>query len=100
MRIEVFHKLTKEEATRRMKSLVDTLKEEYAGEIDHADINWGDHGADFRLKARGYTIDGTGYVTMDQVVVDLDLPFMLRMFSSKVEKPVREAIEKTLSKES
>ena len=96
MNISIQHKQTKEEAKRRMEVLIQRLKKEYGGQLQNFKEEWSDYTNKVEGSAKGYSVSGMIDVKDGVVTVDLKLPFLLKVFSSKIKSVVEEQIKKEL----
>lgn len=81
--VSVPHKLTREEAKRKVMAGVASHKERFAKMAQVEDAWTGDH-MDFKATAMGQSLTGRLDVTDDAVVVNLDLPWMLAMMAGRI----------------
>ncbi len=96
LNLVVSHKLSVDEALRRVQSLLSEVKREHADKITSLKEEWKDNTANFTLVAMGYTISGTVIVGTEQVEVDGDLPFPASIASGKISAIIRERANKLL----
>lgn len=97
LKMSVAHQLGAEEAVKRIQRFGEMLKEKYDGQFKDLEENWVDNALQFALSTFGMKVKGQMNVEDDAVNIDGDLPFAAMMFKGKIEKDVREALEKILS---
>jgi len=95
--MSVAHQLGAAEAVERIKSFATKLKEKYDGQYKDLDENWTDNLLQFGLTTMGMKLKGNMQVEDNEVQVNGDLPFAAMMFKGRIEKEVREALEKVLA---
>lgn len=97
-KVEVPHTLGQEEATNRVKSLLDHLRGRFEGAIKDMEQTWTDDDVmQFSFKTAGLTIKGTMDVQPESVIVKGDLPFAAMLFKGKIESSIREELEKCIA---
>jgi len=89
LEVKQAHELGLDEAKRRLATLADELK------ADGFTWRWQDDGARIAFEGRGAT--GTATPTASDVLVMVDLPFLLRGFSGTVEKKIAERLARALA---
>lgn len=97
MNINIQHNQTKEEAKRRVESLIQRLKKQYGGQIQNLKEEWSGYTNKIEGSAKGYSVSGTIDVKELIVNVDLKIPFLLQVFSKKIKSVVEEQIKKELA---
>lgn len=94
----ILHNLTQEEATRRAKSLLGSVKSQFAGKISDLKEEWNGSVATFSLLAMGKSVSGRLAVESSFVDISIDLPFDAILFKGEIEAKIRERIETLLAK--
>lgn len=94
--IEKKHSLGKKEAVSRLKTLVKDLAEKNSDVISSFTQNWNSGHCEFTISAMKFTFTGKVAVSEDNVLFDLEYPFLARPFKGKVETLVSEEIDKAL----
>ena len=94
--ITVPHELGQPEAARRLGGFMDAIKKKYAGQIKITEENFGESSGTFAFKTMGMTVSGQAEIGDTSVTVDCDLPFAAMMFKGRIEKEMRESLEKVL----
>ena len=97
MTIIVPHTLGQAEAARRLGSFMDAIKSKYADQIKIVEQNFGETGGTFAFKTMGMTINGRTEVRESDVLVECDLPFAAMIFKGRIEREMRESLEKVLT---
>jgi hypothetical protein len=91
------HNLPQDEATERLKRLLDFVKDAYKDKYKDLQETWGDNSLTSSFKTLGFTIKGKVDVETNQIKIDSDLPFAAMMFKGQIEKTLREQITKILA---
>ena len=81
--IVLHHELGQDEARRRISSVLDSSKRQFADRIGSATVNWTGNIADVHVTALGQTADVTVDVGPATVTLDLKLPWLLAAFAEK-----------------
>ena len=88
MKITRKHKRTQAEAKQRLIGLANTM-----GMV----LEWADEqSATGSMTYGGVTVTGAAQVTDTEVVLDVQLPRLARMFSSRIQKQVEKEMDKAL----
>ncbi len=95
--ITVPHSLSAEEATSRLKSLFETLKQRHADKMNNLEEKWEGNHLDYAFSTFGFNIAGNMDVEPSEVRVSGTLPFAAMMIKGKIEQSVREELEKALA---
>jgi hypothetical protein len=88
MRIQRKHNRTQAEAKQRLVGLANTMG---------MALEWvDDQSATGSMTYNGVTVSGAAQVTDNEVVLDVDLPRLARMFTSRIQKQVEKEMDKAL----
>ena len=88
MKIKRTHKRTQAEAKERMIALAETMGMQ---------LQWvDDQSATGSMSVNGVTVSGAARVTDTEVILDVELPRLARMFSSRIQKQVEKEMDKAL----
>jgi hypothetical protein len=88
MRIQRKHNRTQAEAKQRLIGLANTMG---------MALEWvDDQSATGSMTYNGVTVSGAAQVTDNEVVLDVDLPRLARMFTSRIQKQVEKEMDKAL----
>ncbi len=88
MKIKRTHKRTQAEAKQRLIGLANTMGLE---------LQWVDEqSATGSMSYNGVTVSGAAQVTDTEVVLDVELPRLARMFSSRIQKQVEKEMDGAL----
>ena len=89
MKIKKKHNKTQAEAKERMIALADTMG---------MDLQWVDEqSAVGSMQFNSVTITGAARVTDSHIELDVELPRLARIFSSRIEKEIERKIERALA---
>ncbi len=94
--INVPHTLGQAEAARRVAGLMDAIARKYADQIKITEQNFGETSGTFAFKTMGMTVSGKAQIEEASVGIDCDLPFAAMIFKGRIEKEIRETLEKVL----
>lgn len=82
--ITVPHKLGRQEARRRLEGAAGQIRTQLSGIATVTDEMWVGDTLTFRIAAMAQTVTGRIDVMEEQVVVELELPWMLSMLAEKL----------------
>jgi hypothetical protein len=91
------HRLSRDEATTRIKSLLQAVKQQYADRIDEVREEWGPYSLRFGFKAMGHGISGVISVGWFQVKVEGEIPHAAVPWQRTIENIIREQAQMLLS---
>jgi putative polyhydroxyalkanoate system protein len=97
MKIEIKHRLARDEAKNRISGLIDQLKREYGSQIQNLNEKWVDYTDRIEGSAKGHSISGTIDVKDQAVNIDLKLPFILKIFSGRIRSVIEDHVRKELN---
>lgn len=89
LHISLSHALGKKEALKRIKTLIKTLKADHKDMVSNVHEQWKDNTGSFGFDVFGQQVQGQLHVTDSKVIIDGQLPWMARMFASKIEATVK-----------
>jgi putative polyhydroxyalkanoate system protein len=95
--VTVPHKLSQEEAKRRISSGITDAKTRFAAMTKGVQETWEGDRMNFRLSTMGQDITGRLHVEPQQVRLEVDLPLILAMFADKLKPRIEEEGRKLLS---
>ncbi len=95
--IAVPHSLSAEEATARLKTFFDKLKERHKDKMSNLEESWAGNTLSYAFSTFGFNIKGDLNIEPNEVKVNGSLPFAAMMFKGKIEQAVREELEKALA---
>lgn len=96
MRVVLPHDLGAQEATRRISTGLDNLRQTYASKLSAADVTWNANHADLRVGAMGQMVDGSLDIGEKEVVIVLRLPWMLAALADRIAAFVQKSGSDTL----
>lgn len=82
--VSVPHRLGKEEALRRLKSGVGTIKSHLTGILSFEQEVWVDDTLEFVLRGLGQSASGRIQVLDDRVQIEVILPWLLQKFAERI----------------
>jgi putative polyhydroxyalkanoate system protein len=95
--ITIPHSLSAEEATARLKSLFDKLKQQHQDKMSNLEEKWDGNRLEYGFSTFGFNIKGDMNVEPNEIRVNGSLPFAAMMFKGKIEESVRHELEKVLA---
>ena len=96
MEIRVAHNLPIEEVKNRLKNLEEVLRKDYGNYIKSATVEFLEDKVNFNANISGFNIKGLINILQDAVIVDLDIPLMLKGFSGTIKETIKEELSKLL----
>ena len=95
--VSVSHRLSQDEALRRIQTSVAQAKTQYSDKIDDLREDWNGYVGAFQISAQNQQASGTVIVNPSDVTVQLTLPFLLSVFKSRIEFGLRDVLTKILA---
>lgn len=96
MEVIVEHQLSQEEALRRIKKLIEEMKEEHLKKAKDFKEEWANSVYKFSFSYKRFYVSGSIVAEPSRVGVNLDLPGIARLFKKKIKTAIRERLEKEL----
>ena len=97
LEISIPHKLTKEEARRRIQELLPKMKKDYGDQIKDLHEEWSDNTGSFSFSVMGFAVSGTLTVNDSSVDLDGNLPFAAAFFKGKIKSVIEEKAQQVLA---
>ncbi|NUQ65274.1 MAG: polyhydroxyalkanoic acid system family protein [Pirellulales bacterium] len=91
------HCLTEEEATQRLRTRFDELRQQHGHNLHEFHGEWNGGSLLYRFKAMGVQVSGAVNVEASQVRVDAELPMFAMMFKGKIEQEIRNELGNVLT---
>ena len=79
--VTIPHRLGRDQARRRVDRGLDHVRARIASFVSGLEYEWSDYRLDWSLRAIGQRITGRTIVEDEQVLIEIDLPLLLRMLS-------------------
>ena len=95
--ISIPHNLSAEEATSRLKTFLEKLKERHQDKVSNLEESWDNNRLNYAFSTYGFAIKGDLTAEPNEVKVNGSLPFAAMMFKGKIEQTVREELERLLA---
>ncbi len=95
--MDVSHQLGLEEALRRLRDKLESVRDQFGGQVSDFREEWCDNELAFHFSAVGMQIAGKVSVEPANVKVAADLPFAAAMFKGLIEKRVRDELDAVLA---
>jgi hypothetical protein len=97
LKVSVAHKLSQDEALRRVKAAIADAKKEYAEQVDDLQESWDGYNGTFSATAMGQRVSGSLAVNPSDVIVQGKLPLIALPFKGKFEAMIREQVAAILA---
>jgi len=97
LNMAVSHRLSQDEALRRIKTLLGETKKQFADKISNLHEEWNGNTGNFSLSAMGFPVSGTLTVKSSEVQLSGHLPFAATFFKGKIASVIRERAEALLA---
>jgi len=91
------HKLTQEEALKRIKQLLTDAKRDYADLITNLQENWDGNRGTFSFSAKGYDVSGELIVQPNSIDIHSKVPFALTLFKGMITGMITQKANELLS---
>jgi Putative polyhydroxyalkanoic acid system protein (PHA_gran_rgn) len=95
--VSVSHRLSQDEALRRIQATVAQARAQYADEIDDLQESWNGSVGAFQISAMSQQASGAVTVNPSDVTVQITLPFLALVFKSRIESGMRDELTKILA---
>jgi len=94
--ISIPHKLGATEATKRIKTLLKSIKKEYLDKVSDVEEKWKDSGGTFSFKTMGFKVFGELEVGDTSAHITGSLPFMASIFKGNIEAIIKKKARELL----
>jgi hypothetical protein len=94
---EVPHQLGTEEATERLKSFLEQVRERYQDQVKNLSGDWDNNVLTFSLTTYGFKIDGTLTVEEQLARLSGNLPVAASFFRGKIEESIAGELQRALT---
>jgi hypothetical protein len=94
--ISMPHKLTQEEARRRIQAGIADARQQFVGKMTQVEDRWTENHLEFKFAALGQPITGRLDVLPGAIHVSVDLPWLLAMLADKIKPEVEQRGRKLL----
>jgi hypothetical protein len=93
----VSHRLSQDEALRRIQAVVAQAKVQYSEKINDLRESWNGYVGTFQISAQNQQVSGTVNVNPSDVTIQSTLPFVASLFKSGIESRLRDELTKILA---
>jgi hypothetical protein len=97
--VVVSHQLGRETARQRVGQLLERTLAQYSAHLSDATGEWNGHELAFRFVASGLGVSGKLVVDETQVAVGGPLPLAAALFRGRIERMIRDELERLLASE-
>jgi hypothetical protein len=97
LNMTISHNLTQDEANKRIKTLLNDLKKQFADTISDLHEEWDGNTGTFRFSAAKLNVFGTLTVNTSQVELSGNIPLAALPFKRKIESAIKERAEALLA---
>jgi len=91
------HKLTQSEVRSRIEKGIADAQRDHAGKFSRLEHSWKENHLDFDIGVLGQSVTGAIDVNPADVVVHINLPWMLAAFADKIRPQIRAQADKLLA---
>ena len=91
------HKLTQSEVRSRIEKGIADAQRDHAGRFSRLEHNWKENHLDFDVGVLGQSVTGAVDINPADVVVHINLPWMLAAFADKIRPQIRAQADKLLA---
>ena len=91
------HKLTQAEVRSRIQKGIADAQRDHAGKFSKLEHNWNENHLNFDVGILGQTVTGAVDVNPADVVVHIELPWMLAAFADKIRPQIKAQADKMLA---
>jgi len=91
------HKLTQAEVRSRIEKGIAEAQRDHAGKFSKLKHNWQENHLDFTLGILGQSITGAVDVNPSDVIVHIDLPWLLASFADRIRPQIKAQADKLLT---
>ncbi|MFW5693422.1 MAG: polyhydroxyalkanoic acid system family protein [Thermoguttaceae bacterium] len=95
--MDVSHQLGLEEASQRLRDKLDSVRNEFGGQVSDFQEEWRENELAFGFSAVGMKIAGIVAVEPANVRVAAELPFAAAMFKGLIEQRIRDELNAVLA---
>ncbi len=97
LEMSIPHKLTREEARRRIQDLLPKMKNDYGDHIKNLHEEWNGDTGSFSFSVMGFAVSGTLTVNDSSVDLDGNLPLAASFFKGKIKSVIEEKAQEVLA---
>jgi len=94
---QVEHDLGKDEASRRLQSFVQRVRDKYQDQVKNLEAEWVENSLNFAFRTYGFNVSGVLAVTDDSAAIEGKIPFAAVAFKGKIQQSVRDELAKALA---
>jgi len=97
LNVSVPHKLSQDEALRRIKNLLKEVEMKFSDKISDLHERWDGNTGTFSFEVMGSSVSGALTVKGDKVEISGTIPFVMTFFRRKIEVAIKERAESILA---
>jgi hypothetical protein len=94
MHLKIPHTFSKQEALKRVKAALEEARPQFKDRVEIHEEQWKDDTLSFSFTAEGQNVSGTLVIEEAQFVLDAKLPFMLRLFESRIQAEIEKQVKR------
>jgi hypothetical protein len=91
------HKLTQEEALKRIKRLLTEAKRDHSDKIDKLEEHWEGNKGTFSFSAKGYDVSGELIVHPNSIELNSKVPFAVSLFKGAISSMITKKANELLA---
>jgi hypothetical protein len=96
MTLSIPHRLTQEEARRRVENGVTSFRNQFGAHLAQVDERWTGNHMDFTFSVAGQSVSGCVDVFPDKVSLEIDLPWIFAMIADRLRGRIQQEGRKML----
>jgi hypothetical protein len=97
LNMTVAHHLPEDEALKRIKSLLESVRTKFADKVSDVHEEWNGNTGTFSFSALGFPVSGVLTVKPSEVEISGDLPLLVALYKKQIESTIREQAESLLA---
>jgi hypothetical protein len=94
--VSVSHRLSQDEALRRIQAAVAQAKAQFSDKINELHVGWNGYFGAFKISAQNQEVSGTVAVNPSDVTLETTLPFLATFFKTTIESRMRDELTRIL----
>ena len=97
MKMSVPHRLSQEEAARRLKTFITEMKAQYGKQAHSVQESWSGNTGKFDVEAMGMAVAVTLNIEPSEILMEAQIPMAALPFKGRIETTIRERITALLA---
>lgn len=97
LKMSIPHRLTEEEAIRRVKDLMDRLRTNHRDQLSGVNVDWSGKTGSLQFVAKGFHIAGTIQVLPSSIDIEAKVPLIVSLYQQKIKDLIEKEAEQLFS---